>query len=208
MAKSILHRLWKNQKDSITELIGNIEENYTVDKEKHSEQYEVEKLQRELERLQKRKNNLVDMRLDDWIDEGEYQKKYTLITERIRVIETTLKKIQCDSKEIEPVDVSAEVEKIQAYLDKACNLEEKQVSEELIDAIVERVTPTEKGVFKWYLKDEDYDMEMKFREEQYVLMDRFTLGFEEAKAYRKSFGNFIRAKQWRDLDVEVYIKKS
>ena len=63
------------------------------------------------------------------------------------------------------------------------------------------------GVFKWYLKEEDYDMEMQFQEEQYVLMDRFTLGFEEAKAYRKSFGNFIRAKQWKDLVVEVYIKK-
>ncbi|MFR3385246.1 MAG: hypothetical protein ACLTST_01565 [Lachnospiraceae bacterium] len=50
-------------------------------------------------------------------------------------------------------------------------------------------------------------MEMQFQEEQYVLMDRFTLGFEEAKAYRKSFGNFIRAKQWKDLVVEVYIKK-
>ena len=63
------------------------------------------------------------------------------------------------------------------------------------------------GVFKWYLKEKDYDMEMQFQEEQYVLMDRFTLGFEEAKAYRKSFGNFIRAKQWKDLVVEVYIKK-
>ena len=50
-------------------------------------------------------------------------------------------------------------------------------------------------------------MEMQFQEEQYVLMDRFTLGFEEAKTYRKSFGNFIRAKQWKDLVIEVYIKK-
>ena len=48
-------------------------------------------------------------------------------------------------------------------------------------------------------------MEMQFQEEQYVLMDRFSLSdFEEAKAYRKSFGNFIRAKQWKDYIVEVY----
>ena len=178
-----------------------------MDKEGHSERYEVEKLQRELDRLQKRKNNLVDMRLDDMIDEIQYQKKYSLITERIEEVEVSLQKLQCDGKEIEPVDVTAEIQKIQEYLDKACNLEEKQISGELIEAIVERVTPTEEGVFKWYLKEEDYDMEMQFQEEQYVLMDRFTLGFEEAKAYRKSFGNFIRAKQWKDLVVEVYIKK-
>lgn len=207
MAKAIFHRLWKNQKESITELMGTIEEHYTVDKEEHSERYEVEKLQRELDRLQKRKNNLVDMRLDDLIDETQYQKKYNLITVRIEEVEISLQKLQCDGKEIEPVDVTAEIQKIQEYLDKACNLEEKQISGELIEAIVERVTPTEEGVFKWYLKEEDYDMEMQFQEEQYVLMDRFTLGFEEAKAYRKSFGNFIRAKQWKDLVVEVYIKK-
>ena len=207
MAKAIFRRLWKNQKDSISELMGTIEEYYTVDKEEDLEWYEVEKLQRELDRLQKRKNNLVDMRLDDLIDETQYQKKYNLITVRIEEVEISLQKLQCDGKEIEPVDVSAEIQKIQEYLDKACNLEEKQVSAELVEALVERITPTEEGVFKWYLKEENSDMEMQFQEEQYVLMDRFTLGFEEARAYRKSFGNFIRARQWKDLVVEVYIKK-
>ena len=40
-----------------------------------------------------------------------------------------------------------------------------------------------------------------------VLYDRFTLNFEEAKKYRKAFGNFIRAVQWKDLIVEVYIRQ-
>ena len=31
--------------------------------------------------------------------------------------------------------------------------------------------------------------------------------FEEAKKYRKAFGNFIRAVQWKDLIVEVYIRQ-
>ncbi len=105
MAKAIFHRLWKNQKDSISELMGTIEEYYTVDKEEDLEWYEVEKLQRELDRLQKRKNNLVDMRLDDLIDETQYQKKYNLITVRIEEVEISLQKLQCDGKEIEPVDV-------------------------------------------------------------------------------------------------------
>ena len=65
MAKVIFQRLWKNQNNSIMEIVRNIEENYVEEKEEHSERYEAEKLQRELERLQKRKNNLVDMRLDE-----------------------------------------------------------------------------------------------------------------------------------------------
>lgn len=54
MAKVIFQRLWKNQNNSIMEIIGNIEENYVEEKEEHSERYEAEKLQRELERLQKK----------------------------------------------------------------------------------------------------------------------------------------------------------
>lgn len=207
MAKVIFQRLWKNQNNSIMEIIGNVEENYVEEKEEHSKEYEIEKLQRELERLKTRKNNLLDMRLDDWIDEVEYQKKYQAFAGRMEEIEATLQKIQADGKEIEPVDISKEIERIKEYLDKACDLKQKMVSEELIDAVVERITPTEEGVFKWYLRDENYDIEMEFQEEQYVLIDKFTLGFEEARAYRKSLGNFIRANQWNDIKVEVYIKK-
>lgn len=147
------------------------------------------------------------MRLDDWINEEEYQKKHNMITRRINEVEADLQKRQSGVKELEPVDVSGEVQKIQGYLEKVCDLKQKQVSDELIDALITRITPTEEGVCKWYIHNEDYDTELKFQEEQYVLMDKFTLGFEEAKAYRKSFGNFIRVRQWKDLEVEVYIRK-
>lgn len=112
MAKVIFQRLWENQNNSIMEIVGNIEENYVEEKEEHSERYEAEKLQRELERLQKRKNNLVDMRLDELIDEVQYQKKYNLITGRMEEVEISLQKIQADGKEIEPVDISKEIERM------------------------------------------------------------------------------------------------
>ena len=94
---------------------------------------------------------------------------------------------------------------IKAFLDEVCDLGQKQVSEEIVDALVERITPTEAGIFKWYIKNDDVGE--VFDETQYVLCDRFTLGFEEAKQYRKLFGNYIRRNQWKDIDVEVYIKK-
>ena len=40
-----------------------------------------------------------------------------------------------------------------------------------------------------------------------ILCEAYKMSFEEAKAYRKQYGNFIRANQWRDLQVEVYIAK-
>jgi hypothetical protein len=33
----------------------------------------------------------------------------------------------------------------------------------------------------------------------------FKIGFEEAEAFRKSCGCYLRANQWEDISVEVYI---
>ena len=66
--------------------------------------------------------------------------------------------------------------------------------------------PTEAGIFKWYLNC-GMQEDAEFSEMDYILYDSFSLGFDEAREYRKRFGNFIRANQWKDLHIEVYIKK-
>ena len=103
-------------------------------------------------------------------------------------------------------DISSAILKVKDVLENACNLEQKKIDGNLIEALVERVTPTEEGVFKWYLNCKTIEEEA-FDEKEYTLYDSFCLCFEEAKAYRKQYGNFIRANQWRDLQVEVFIAK-
>lgn len=206
MAKAILSRLWKNQECQMEQLTQTVEQNYTEEKEVDSNQYEIARLNREKERLSKRKENLMDMVLDNLVDKDEYQRRYSTISERMEEIEQNLTALQEDKAEKQPVNIEVELEKIKEFLDKACDLGQKQISEELVNALINRVIPTEDGVFKWYIQSEDYDLEIKFNEEDYVLCNKFSLGFEEAKKYRKKFGNFIRANQWRDIVVEVYIK--
>lgn len=208
MIKSILNRLWNNQECQIEQLVQTVERNHIEEKGVDSKQYEISKLIREKERLLKRKENLMDMVLDNLVQKDDYQRKYSAISERIEGIEKRLTALQEDEKREKPVDVGEELVRIKGFLEKACDLEQKQISEELINALVNRVTPTENGVFKWYIQSEDYELEVKFNEEEYVLCDKFSLGFDEAKRYRKKFGNFIRANQWKDIMVEVYIKKS
>lgn len=207
MAKKILLRLWQNKNASISELLYDIQENYVADKVIKPDQYECERLQRELKRLQTRKNNLMDMRLDNLIDKEEYETKNNSIAERMKEVEKALSLIHHDKPDTEVVNVDEEIEKIKDYLHKTCDLEKKQVSENLINAVVARIVPTEQGVFKWYIQSETYDIETAFEETNYILYDIFKLTYEEAREYRKAFGNFIRARQWKDLTVEVYVRK-
>ena len=167
----------------------------------------VEKLHRELERLQNRRSNLVDMKLDDLIGKQEFENKNQSIEERMQQVKNELTILSQESEATEPVEIKEEINKIKEYLNTVCDLDNKKVSDELIDSIVTRITPMESGVFKWYIQSDDNGMETSFDESKYILYDKFTLNFEEAKAYRKSFGNFIRFNQWKDIVVEVYVRQ-
>lgn len=203
MLKNILQRVWNNPKQTVTVMVHSIEENYAGDKKENSEQG---KLQREYSRLKSRQEQLLDMRLDNHIDEITFENKRSELNERIAQVEEQLRSYTEPAVAESTEDVSETIAHVTDALQDMCDLEKKQVSDNLIDCLIERVTPTEAGVFKWYLKNGTYN-ENGFHEEDYILYDSFGLGFDKAKEYRKSYGNFIRARQWKDLKVEVYIKK-
>lgn len=203
MLKSILHRIWSNPKETVTVLAGSIADNYVQEQEAGTERG---RLQREYSRLKSRLERLLDMRLDNSIDEAVFEEKRSHLNGRMAEIEKELEShAPQDVMEITE-DVGSVTEKVKVILDSACDLEQKKVDDRLIDALVERVMPTEAGIFRWYLNCSTQE-DTEFAVKDYILYDSFSLGFGEARAYRKRFGNFIRANQWKDLHIEVYIKK-
>lgn len=203
MLKNILQRIWNDPKQTVTVLIDSIENNYIREQEDNTEHG---RLQREHDRLKCRLERLLDMRLDNNIDESVFEEKQNQLNRRMSEIEKVLEShISKDVIEITE-DVGDVITRVKNVLDITCDLEQKKVDDKLIDALVERVTPTEAGIFKWYLNCSTKE-DTVFDEKDYILYDSFCLGFDEARVYRKQFGNFIRANQWKDLLVEVHIKK-
>lgn len=203
MLKSILHRIWSNPKETVTVLIGSIADDYVQEQESSTEQG---RLKREHGRLKCRMERLLDMRLDNKIEESQFTVKQSQIQERMAEVEEKLKiYAQQDIKE-STEDVSGTIARVTEVLENACDLNRKKIDDKLIDTLVERVTPTEAGIYRWYLNS-DIQESIVFAEKDYILYDTFRLSFEEAKAYRKQYGNFIRKNQWKDLNIEVYIRK-
>lgn len=203
MLKNILDRIWSNPKQTVTVLIHSIADNYVQEQENDTERG---RLQREYSRLKCRLERLLDMRLDNGIDEAAFENKQSQLKERIVEIERLLENNMQEETVESTEDVGNIIAKLKNILESTCDLEQKKLDEKLIDALVSRVTPTEAGVFKWYLNGSAQE-ELIFAEKDYLLYDSFSLGFEQARKYRKQFGNFIRMKQWKDLHVEVYIKR-
>lgn len=206
MLKNILSRIWNKPKETVTVLVSHIADNYTVEKVKVNS--ERGRLQREHNRLKCREERLLDMMLDNQIGKETFESKQKQLRERMDGIERLLQETgETDSRENRE-DVSHAIAGITEVLENACELDSKQVSENLVDSLVTRITPTQQGIYRWYLNTSLQEEEFHpFVEEEYILYDTFTLDFEQAKNYRKKFGNYIRASQWRDLNIEVNIRK-
>lgn len=205
MIKTILQRLWTNPKESVKVLVEQIADNYTEDN--CILDVDKAKLLRERSRVNTRLEALLDMRLDGSIDNESFNLKQTQLKERLEQIETELK----SNEEVVVVekteDVSGAISKVTEVLEKMCDLDQKQVDEELVDCLIRRITPTEKAVYKWYFKGENDDEESTFSEENYILYDSFVIDFDTARAFRKSHGNYLRKNQYEDLKIEVYVRK-
>ena len=176
MAKSILERLWKDQKSSVEELLQDIQDNYSEETGITDREYQIEKLKRESERLKNRMSNLVDMKLDDLIGSEEFEDKKCTIDERMLQIKNELAILSQDEEDNEPVEVEGEIKKIKEYLNGVCDLNQKQLSDELVDAVIARITPMENGAFKWYIQGEEYDTETSFDESKYDKLGFIAIG--------------------------------
>lgn len=204
MLKNILQRIWNNPKQTMTVLVQNIEENYIQEQTESSR--EQDRIQREYKRLKCRIEMLLEMRLDNQIDELTFETKQTQLNKRIEEVQNQLQKYS-EQNTVESIkDISDVIEKVTTVLGDICELEQKQVNEKLIDTLVKRVVPTEEGLFRWYLNCNEQE-DMMFSDKDYILYDSFSLDFQQAKEYRKHFGNFIRSNQWKDLNIEVYLRK-
>lgn len=132
---------------------------------------------------------------------GEFQTKYDNLSIKIKELE---KEIEEDNQKRDIAEIKAtQIEAIRSTLfdyidftDSSCNA--------LVNRFVTRVTPCDNHIYKWYI-NLNSNLFTAFNEEDYELYDFFTVGFSQAKEYRKERGHYIRQNQWHDLKLEIYV---
>ena len=193
---------------TIHKLMENISSHYTEEAMQEREDLEESRLLREKGRLEIRRKNLVEMRMDGELDKESFLAKKEEIEERLEEIRKLLQSVNKETKNIstDEKDTAAALDRIRKALEESADLEQKFLDEDLIEQSVVRVVPYEGSMFKWYMDIGREPMENSFSESDYVLYKEFTISFEEARAYRKQYGNYIRKRQWNDLDVQVYFR--
>lgn len=205
--QKVLSYIWENPVSTIKALVDAIEENYVVE-ETATIIPNTTRLENEKKRLEARLVSLEDKWLDGKIENTRYEKKKEEIESRVLEIEEKLCEYQRETEE-ETIQENRQVNiaEITALLENCIDFTKETVSEELVDILIERVTPTEEGIYRWYLNLGGASQEERgFDERDYTELHKFTITFDEAREYQKQHDSILRIRQWKDIEVAVYIR--
>ena len=153
MMANLIFRKYLSQKDKVLALANSILENYNgnTDEDRRNEAA-LEMKQRELNRLQKRMDNLIEMRADGDLSKDMFRMKS-------EELEPKMQKLQ---KEIEELSQKREPKVIEHYKEKltilqyalsqySCPKEGEDVPESVIEAYFSKIVVRKDG-FDWYIR--------------------------------------------------------
>ena len=153
MMANLIFRKYLSQKDKVLALANSILENYNgnTDEDRRNEAA-LEMKQRELDRLQKRMDNLIEMRADGDLSKDMFRMKS-------EELEPKMQKLQ---KEIEELSQKREPKVIEHYKEKltilqyalsqySCPKEGEDVPESVIEAYFSKIVVKKDG-FDWYIR--------------------------------------------------------
>jgi len=158
-----------------------------------------ESIGKDLQKIEKRLSNLMDMRLDGSITPDEYKNAKEEMEKERQNCTQKLEKIKQEKEmEKQSSDANTQMEEVEKAIGCLLDFEGETCDRDLVDALIVKVTPCPDYTFKWYLNLRNVDPE------RMSLCDSFHVTYDEASDYRKKNDSFLRRGQWNDLLVEVY----
>ena len=209
----ILQILWDEPEKDAEHIASVIEESYEVEDDFVDE---TPRISKQIEILKHRMATLVDKYLDGMITEDIYNEKYNDLKAKIEAFEIDLKEatIQAEEHQLSIVSDEDKIEalnnvrtKLEAMVDITKGKLDEVTIQSLVPEVVDRVTPTEEGEFRWYLSLGGEARVGEFDEKNYILLQELAIKYDEARTFRKSTGSYLRVGQWQDINLKVYVRK-
>lgn len=164
-------------------------------------EHDLKAINREIYKLKQKVNNLIDMRADGDIDKEEYRRRRSFLDAQINELEDKKANVE---DEIIPVDTKNAIDEIRNTLKQTFNIEGPILEDDFVRGFVSRVIVLDKNKFRWIinLSGKEYDPEVDDSSEIQLIK---VLTFEQARAWRLSNGDYIRNRQWQDLEIDIRI---
>lgn len=222
MMWKVVKRTWTTGPEDIKRAFQIIKECYQGEKDDTLEQ--IKDLRERLAKWERKKDNLIEMRADGEITKEDFIEKRDQYIKEIEAITRRLDEVE--SRERHPEDLDSKVDKIKEQLNRMIDFSTGIIDHDVLDEILTRIVHigdyeydvylnlgVEPGNAALRLLEEEKVIKVKqfnvkgfeiLRERHLKLFD-MEITFDEAEAYRKMLGKYLRRSQWNDMKVHVYL---
>lgn len=203
MAEKIFERYIDNA-DAVMELSYSMLEKHIADQEDTPDYTEeIKRKESEIERLSKKRINLIEMRAEGDIDKELFRERKQEIEKRIADLTEEIKTLQPDEAKQSPQDYVKKLQELRERLKEYTGFDYSVIPESVVEAFIEKIWVS-KDEFRWYLRSGKGSPD-QFDLDDHIQIASFTLTIDDAKKYLYSFSTRRRVYNWKDLNVSVWI---
>ncbi len=203
MAEKIFDRYIDNA-DAVMDLSYSMLEKHIADQENTPDYTEeIKRKESEIERLSKKRVNLIEMRAEGDIDKELFRERKQEIENRIAILTDEIKTLQPDETKQSLQDYKQKLQELRERLKEYTGFEYSVIPESVVEAFIEKIWVS-KDEFRWYLRSGNGSSD-GFDIDDHIKIASFTLTIDDAKKYLYSFSTRRRVYNWKDLNVSVWI---
>lgn len=220
IAWHVINDVWGSSKTDITQALKIIEECYR--EESTLSHLEIRTIQDNIEKLEKRKRGLFDMRADGEITKEEYAAKREEYDMEIQKLNISI--AEAESSQVASADYHKKTSSIKEALEKILDLSKPKLNRDIVDGFVWKLVHISDNEFDMYLsmgndnfgdvgaeekiiKYKVFESSNPRREEQVrcTKLKSIRLTYDDAVSYRAMSGKRVLKHKWEDLEVNIYI---
>ena len=206
---SILNNTFDNPEKTARKVMGLIDKLGIRDEKYNSITKQIASMEKEKGKISSRKQILQNKWLDGLLEDDEYKQLSGSLNAELTEIDSKIEALKAELGQ-DDKDRSLKVATLQrvetALLSGDSFFEINYDNVEFFKAMVARITVMPDKCYRWYLNigsDKSWGI---FTEKNYELYDYYTIGFEEARRFRKRTNKYVRRNQYKPIKVEIYIR--
>lgn len=202
MAKHIFSEYVENI-ESTVQLAYTMLEKHIADQEETPDNTElIKRKQEELEKFNRKRANLFEMREDGDIDSQHFKIRKAEIEAKIDSLTEEIEKLVPKKPERTTEDFESTLKMLKEKLEMFAKCDGPKISDNIVEAFIEKIWVSG-DEFRWYLRDPKLLSGINERER--MKLAEFTITFEQAKEYLYSFSKKRRLYNWVDLNVSIWV---
>ncbi len=220
IAYYVIHDVWEGHDEDIREALKIIAECYR--EENSLSLLEEETVKNNIDRLERRKHNLLDMRADGEITKEEYTMKREEYESEMNKLRLSLAEMA--AKRSTSADYSRKMDSIRLALNQILDLSKPKLNKEIVDRFIWKLVHSSDWEFELYLsmgsetfgdvgteekivryKTFEYPKPEKEERIRCTKLKSMTFSYEDAVRYRAMSGRRVLKNRWVDMTVHIYI---